>query len=168
MKELRSHLSFTQLWFCCSKKQGRMFHVTTVSNSTVEAVVQYFSDQTDVPPDSCGSFQRMEDDNSKSVMECVSCNYQGKWSHAPVYVEVRLYRFAIYVPCKYHWHLLYGYWYCDDPYFSPGKSMCAKLLVQPNSHINFWLTFDPVWNYNFSLCKRQTNCVQSFVCWRSK
>ena len=109
LKELRSHLSFTQLRFCCSKKQGRMFHVTTVSNSTVEAVVQYFSDQTDVPPDSCGSFQRMEDDNSKSVMECVSCNYQGKWSHAPVYVEVRLYRFAVYVPPKYHWHLLYGY-----------------------------------------------------------
>ena len=52
--------------------------------------------------------------------------------HTLVYVEVRLYRFAIYVPCKYHWHLLYGYWYCDDPYFSPGKSMCAKLLVQPN------------------------------------
>ena len=132
IKELRSQLSFTQLWFCCSKKQGRMFHVTTVSNSTVEAVVQYFSDQTDVPPDSCRFFQRMEDDNSKSVMECVSCNYQGKWSHTPVYVEVRLYRFAVYVPPKYHWHLLYGYWYCDDPYFSPGKSMCAKLLVQPN------------------------------------
>ena len=82
MKEPRSQLSFTQLWFCCSKKQGRMFHVTTVSNSTVEAVVQYFSDQTDVPPDSCGSFQRMEDDNSKSVMECVSCNYQGKETYS--------------------------------------------------------------------------------------
>ena len=132
LKELKWHLSFAQSRLHCSKKQGRTFHVTTVSNSTGEAVVEYFSGLTDVRPDSCGSFQRMEDDNSKSVMECVSCNYQGKWSHAPVYVEVRLYRFAVYVPPKYHWHLLYGYWYCDDPYFSPGKSMCAKLLVQPN------------------------------------
>ena len=43
LKELRSHLSFTQLRFHCSKKQGRTFRVTTVSNSTGEAVVEYFS-----------------------------------------------------------------------------------------------------------------------------
>ena len=72
LKELRSHLSFTQLRFHCSKKQGRTFRVTTVSNSTGEAVVEYFSGQTDVHPDSCGSFQRMEDDNSKLAMECES------------------------------------------------------------------------------------------------
>ena len=72
LKELRSHLSFTQLRFHCSKKQGRTFRVTTVSNSTGEAVVEYFSGQTDLHPDSCGSFQRMEDDNSKLAMECES------------------------------------------------------------------------------------------------
>ena len=42
LKELRSHLSFTQLRFHCSRKQGRTFHVTTVSNITGEAEVQYF------------------------------------------------------------------------------------------------------------------------------
>ena len=69
-------------------------------------LTQYLSSHKKDPS---GSFQRMEDDNSKSVMECESWNYEGKWSHAPVYVEVRLYRFAVYVPPKYHWHLLHGY-----------------------------------------------------------
>ncbi|CAH3039753.1 unnamed protein product [Pocillopora meandrina] len=39
LKELRSHLSFTQLRFHCSKKQGRTFRVATVSNSTGEGNV---------------------------------------------------------------------------------------------------------------------------------
>ena len=49
MNELRTHLALTQLRFHCSKQQGRTFHVATVANSTGEAVVQYFSGQTDVP-----------------------------------------------------------------------------------------------------------------------
>ena len=100
LKELRSHLSFTQLRFHCSKKQGRTFHVTTVSNSTGEAVVEYFSGQTDVRPDSCGSFQRMEDDNSKLVIECESWNNDGQWGFNGGDVERRLYRFAARVPFK--------------------------------------------------------------------
>ena len=60
MRELRSHLSFTQLRFYCSKQQGRTFHVTTAANSSGEAVVQYFSGQTDVLPSSCYSFERMQ------------------------------------------------------------------------------------------------------------
>ena len=70
MKELRTHLSFTQLRFYCSKQQGRTFHVTTVANSTGEVVVQYFSGQTDVQPDACGSFVRMENDNSRLAGVC--------------------------------------------------------------------------------------------------
>ena len=66
MKELRRHLSFTQLRFHCRKKQGRTFHVVTASNSSGEAVVRYFSGQTDEQPDACGSFVRLTwDDNSK-------------------------------------------------------------------------------------------------------
>ncbi|RMX39240.1 hypothetical protein pdam_00022906 [Pocillopora damicornis] len=53
MKELRRHLSFTQLRFHCRKKQGRTFHVVTASNSSGEAVVRYFSGQTDEQPDAC-------------------------------------------------------------------------------------------------------------------
>ena len=69
MLELRTHLSFTQIRFHCSK-QGRTFHVTTVTNSSGEAVVQYFSGQTDVQPDACGSFVRMNDDDSLMARRC--------------------------------------------------------------------------------------------------
>ena len=74
--------------------------MTTVSNSTGEAVVEYFSGQTDVRPDSCGSFQRMEDGNSKLVIECYSWNNDGKWGFNGGDVERRLYRFAARVPFK--------------------------------------------------------------------
>ncbi|CAH3039751.1 unnamed protein product [Pocillopora meandrina] len=119
LKELRSHLSFTQLRFHCSKKQGRTFHVTTVSNSTGEAVVEYFSGQKDVRPDSCGSFQRMEDDNSKLVIECESWSNDGKWGFNGGDVERRLYTGFARVPRNYNWNLPYGSWYCDDWYHDP-------------------------------------------------
>ena len=71
MKELRRHLSFTQLRFHCRKKQGRTFHVVTAFNSSGEAVVQYFSGQTDEQPDACGSFVRVtSDDNSELAVIC--------------------------------------------------------------------------------------------------
>ena len=70
MNELRTNLSFTQLRFHCSKNNGRTFHVTTAANSTGEAVVQYFSGQTDVQPASCGSYVRMENDNLGSAGVC--------------------------------------------------------------------------------------------------
>ena len=70
MLELRTHLSFTQIRFHCSKQQGRTFHVATVTNSSGEAVVQYFSGQTDVQPDACGSFVRMNDDDSLMARRC--------------------------------------------------------------------------------------------------
>ena len=89
MKELRRHLSFTQLRFHCRKKQGRTFHVVTASNSSGEAVVRYFSGQTDEQPDACGSFVRLTlDDNSQLAGICkewgrlVSKEVQvGKWGH---------------------------------------------------------------------------------------
>ena len=89
MKELRRHLSFTQLRFHCHKKQGRTFHVVTASNSSGEAVVRYFSGQTDEQPDACGSFVRLTlDDNSQLAGICkewgrlVSEEVRvGKWGH---------------------------------------------------------------------------------------
>ena len=107
MGDLRSHLSFTQLRFYCSKQQGRTFHVTTVTNSTGEAVVQYFSGQTDVQPDACGSFVRMENDNSLSTGLChrwgkEGGNYQvGKWGHGQN--EDRLFNHPAFVQYHYHW-----------------------------------------------------------------
>ena len=100
MKELRGHLSFTQLRFHCRKKQGRTFHVVTASNSSGEAVVQYFSGETDEQPDACGSFVRLTlDDNSELAGICkdwglVSGKYfVGKWGHGED--QKRLYRFPV-------------------------------------------------------------------------
>ena len=72
--------------FHCSKQHGRTFHVTTVANSTGEAVVQYFSGQTDVMPHSCNSFHTMDDDSSKAAEVCKKWGVKndvknvGKWS----------------------------------------------------------------------------------------
>ena len=87
MNKLLTHLSFTQMRFHCNKQQGRTFHVITAANSTGEAVVQYFSGQTDVQPDACGSFVRMVNDNSKLAGICDIWGYQygafhvGKWGN---------------------------------------------------------------------------------------
>ena len=121
MKELWTHLSFTQLRFHCSKQQGRTFHVTTVANSTGEAVVQYFSGQTDVMPHSCNSFVTMDDDNSKAAKVCKDWGVEnnvknvGKWSSSGEN-ENRLYRYIFFVWYAYHW-LIWpegGRVECDD------------------------------------------------------
>ena len=108
MKELRRHLSFTQLRFHCRKKQGRTFHVVTASNGSGEAVVRYFSGQTDEQPDACGSFVRVTwDDNSQLAGICkdwgrqVSGEYLvGKWGHDEG--QERLYRFPVLRKNKYY------------------------------------------------------------------
>ena len=114
MKELRTYLSFTQLRFHCSKQKGRTFHVTTAANSTGEAVVQYFSKQTDARPLACGSFNRMKDDNSRTAGLCNQWKDQ-RWS-IPSLREGRLNDHANYVSHLHHWVLTPGgsRWECDD------------------------------------------------------
>ncbi|KAL9957135.1 hypothetical protein ACROYT_G038737 [Oculina patagonica] len=115
MNELRTHLPFTQLRFHCSKQQGRTFHVFTVANSTGEAVVQYFSGQTDVQPDACSSFVRMENDNSFLAKQCNKYDDNtGKWGGQRD--EDRLYNHPTWVRGLYHWLLSPGdsRWECDD------------------------------------------------------
>ena len=119
MQDLRSHLNFTQLRFHCSKKQGRTFHVATAANSSGEAVVQYFSGQTNVVPTSCGSFQKMRGDNSKLAAQCERWGhenkyYVGKWGKKNQEREQRLYDRAAFVGYKYYWYLREDYWFCDD------------------------------------------------------
>ena len=119
MKELRSHLSFTQLRFYCSKQQGRTFHVTTAANSSGEAVVQYFSGQTDVLPSSCYSFERMQGDNSRLASKCDrwgndGSKYAGKWGHYKHRGERRMYNHAAFIPQEYYWVAVLGKWWCDD------------------------------------------------------
>ena len=121
MNELRIHLSFTQLRFHCSKQHhGRTFHVTTAANGTGEAVVQYFSGQTDVQPSACGSFVRMDDDNSLLAGVCRGWGYEGglygvgKWGHANDHE--RLYDHPAFVLYLVHWYLseFYSRLECDD------------------------------------------------------
>ena len=108
MKELRRHLSFTQLRFHCRKKQGRTFHVVTASNSSGEAVVQYFSGQTDEQPDACGSFVRLtRDDNSELAGICKDWgqlvsgeSFVGKRGHGEN--QKRLYWYPVSSNSKYH------------------------------------------------------------------
>ena len=121
MGELRTHLSFAQLRFHCSKQQGRTFHVTTVANSIGEAVVQYFSGQTDVHPDACSSFVRMENDNSFLAQVCSQWGkiglsfHVGKWGHANN-DEDRLYYASAFVKDSYHFEVTPSgsRWECDD------------------------------------------------------
>jgi len=94
--------------------------VTTVANSTGEAVVQYFSGQTDVQPDACGSFVRMENDNSRLAEVCRQWGFNGmsykvgKWGHAQD--QDRLYNRAAFEVSLYRWLLDPGrsIWACDD------------------------------------------------------
>ena len=121
MNELRTYLNFTQLRFHCSKRSKRTFHVTTATNSTGEAVVQYFSGQTDARPYSCESFIRMEDDNSKLAKVCrqwgfdSSKPYVGKWSASHVNDD-RLYASVVFVRSNYCWNIKpqRGQFDCDD------------------------------------------------------
>ncbi|XP_078348846.1 uncharacterized protein LOC144633836 [Oculina patagonica] len=119
MNELRTQLNFTQLRFHCRKKQGRTFHVTTVANSTGEAVVQYFSGQTNVLPASCNSFKRLASDNSYLAKQCDrwgndGAHYVGKWGHYLKKGEYSMYDHAAFVANMYHWNIVYGDWQCDD------------------------------------------------------
>ena len=94
--------------------------MTTAANSTGETVVQYFSGQTDVQPDACGSFVRMENDNSKLARVCGQWGYNGysyninKWGHGAD--QDRLYSFPALEGYKHEWKLTPGgsRWECDD------------------------------------------------------
>lgn len=120
INELRSHLSFTQLRFHCSKQYGRTFHVTTVANSTGEAVIQYFTGQTETMPASCGSFERMKDDNSHLSRNCAQWGkddegnfHSGTWSHQG---KSELHDHPAFILNAYHWVTLPDQhrWECDD------------------------------------------------------
>ncbi|XP_068716449.1 uncharacterized protein [Montipora capricornis] len=129
-KELFAHLPFRQIRFYCSKKGGRIFHVGTVTNSSGESVVRYFTGQTDVRPSSCGSFVRMENDNSMLATACQSW-YEGKWGH-PGDDETRLYKHVAYQPGTSHWLLAPNddRWECDDHYIGVSAGDFWKIFVR--------------------------------------
>ena len=128
MKELRTLLNFTQLRFHCKKQNpGRTFHIATVKNSLGEAVVQYFSGQTDVLLDACHSFYQMNDDDSELADKCQRWGkgekntFVGKWGHEVDSAlgsdqnETRLFNHPIFVFQQQHWVVGFGDRFeCDD------------------------------------------------------
>ena len=132
MNQLRTHLSFTQLRFFCRKH--RTFHVITTKNSAGEAVVQYFSGQTDTMPASCGSYVKMDDDDSFLAGSCSrwgwdgSAYYADKWGYLKD--QDRLYTYPVFVAYLYHILITPGNtrWECDD----------YNVGVSPG---NFWKVF---------------------------
>ena len=128
MKELRTLLNFTQLRFHCKKQNpGRTFHIATVKNSSGEAVVQYFSGQTEVLPDACGSFYKMNDDDSELANKCQRWGrdndtfYVAKWGFEENGIlgsdqnETRLFNHAIFAVNEEHWVLGFrNRFECDD------------------------------------------------------
>ncbi|XP_078348495.1 fibrinogen-like protein A [Oculina patagonica] len=138
MNQLRKHLSFNQLRFHCSKQQGRTFHVSTALNSTGEAVVQYFSGQTDVLPFSCNSFHRMDDDNSRLALQCDKwgdggLHKVGEWGSANLKGKYRLYNHAAFIPNMYSWVINKDNWLCDDKIgakFNLSKGDFWKIFVR--------------------------------------
>ena len=121
LKELRSHLSFTQLRFHCNKQaEHRTFHVATLANVPGETVVKYFSRQTDAMPNACGSFETLPGDNSVIADHCMGWGkdgdfHVGKWGHEGMR---ELYKFPAFVYPDFHWatNPEFGWdrWECDD------------------------------------------------------
>ena len=115
MKKFQPILSFTQLRFYCKKQNpGRTFHVVTAANNSGQAVIQYFSDLTDALPKACGSFVRMDDDDSWLAEKCHEWGAEendikvGKWGLSGV--TERLYNHAAFIWSHYHCMILPDRW----------------------------------------------------------
>ena len=137
MKELYGYLNFQQIRFHCRKHSvGRTFHVVTVANNSGNAVVQYFSGLTDDLPDSCGSYVRMGDDDSRMGKQCDkwSLGFSAKWSNSRVKegkTGKRVYDHAVQIPGKHFWNLATRKVFeCDDYFASQSSGDFWKVLVR--------------------------------------
>lgn len=143
LHELSKHLQFTQLRFHCGKQYARILHVITVTNSTGKDVVQYFSGHSDVKPTSCGSFARMEDDNSQLAEHCSRWGYNettaqydvGKWGGVPWLTssnDEMMYDHVMFIPSANHWIVgkAGGRWECDDFVSNPVPKDFWRIFVR--------------------------------------
>ena len=134
LNDLKTLMPFTQMRFHCRKPGGSTFHIVTTGNSTGEAVIQYFTGQTNTMPDSCGSYIKLWDDNSKLANLCAywgreNHNYHvGKWGHEGM---SELYDHPAFTQSAYYW-LTFSRWECDD------HELSASYLP-PNE--TFWKIF---------------------------
>ncbi len=121
---LGAKMPFRQLRFFCRKKiPGRTIDIATETNTLGHDVVQYFTDQTNIFPKSCGSYYRLSDDNSILASHCTRWGYEsgnyevGKWHHDGFSTDDRLFNHAAFVRSQAHWiaqQSSSGRWECDD------------------------------------------------------
>ena len=121
LRALGTKLPFKQLRFFCHKTiPGRTFDIATTTNSSGNHVVQYFTAQTNIFPESCGSYYRLSDDNSKLATQCARWGFQskyfvGKWHHERRAIANRLVDHTAFVASESHWLVeSNGRWECDD------------------------------------------------------
>ena len=136
LNDLKTLMPFTQMRFHCRKPGGSTFHIVTTGNSTGEAVIQYFTGQTNTMPDSCGSYIKLWDDNSNLANRCADWGnenndyYVGKWGHEGMR---ELYDHPAFSVLAYHW-VTFDRWECDD--YKPSSSYD---YLPPNG--TFWKIF---------------------------
>ncbi|XP_078348946.1 uncharacterized protein LOC144633894 isoform X1 [Oculina patagonica] len=134
LNELRTHLSFTQLRFHCNKQiTPRSFHVMTVPDSRGEAVVQYYSRQTDVQPDACGSFVTLDGDNSVLAGDCArwgtenGARFVGKWGKTG---DRELYDYTAHIYPYQNW--------ATNPFRAVPRWECDDFYNRAVTHGDFW------------------------------
>lgn len=137
LEALRQKMPFTQLKFYCHKKiPGRTFHIVTKKNTLGQHVVHFFTARNNSLPKACGSFYRLADDNSEMARGCSKWGYEagqyyvGKWLHASLPVDSRLFNHLVFIKAKAHWLLpgspdAYGRWECDDYLYNHGFTRSA-------------------------------------------
>ena len=136
LNDLKAVMRFTRMRFHCSKPGGSTFHIVTTGNSSGKAVIQYFTEQKNSMPDSCGSYIKLWDDNSDLANQCASWgrnNYGkyhvGKWGHQNKH---ELYDHPAFIESAHHW-IIFTRWECDDykpsPY-SPPPETFWKIFVR--------------------------------------
>ena len=82
-------------------------------------MIQYFTNLTDVFPESCGSFERMSDDDSILSVSCGEWGFNqtphvGKWGHVERRGESKLNRNPAFIEGKGQWYINPNHSSCDD------------------------------------------------------
>ena len=95
--------------------------IATTTNSSGNQVVQYFTAQTNIFPETCGSYYRLSDNNSKLANQWARWGLQsskyfvGKWQHDGRVIANRLVGHAAFVAFESHWLVeSNGRWECDN------------------------------------------------------
>ena len=136
--ELKQLIKFTQLrYFCYQKSTGRIFHIMTKRNVAGKTAVRYLIENAQTRPPSCGSFERLPDDNSILAAHCNNwgndgtCSKCNKWGHPNNRYVSRVYNTPIFWEGKRHVTFNPNFLACDGFRKAPlSKGDKWQLLVR--------------------------------------